>query len=331
MTYTNNVILIGSFARDPEFQPATDTSKPRFTATVAGETVQMTKDGPRNIPFYHRIQAFGALATMFGERDYLAGDPVMVQGQLRDERWTGEGGQKLRDVRVTISFLSALAEATVNHTDGSGAQRMAGGMNAVELRGNLTEDAVLRRAPSGDVVLNLRIAVNEKYRDRNAQIQERTDYFQVSLWGQQAEALSSLKQGDPVFVMGSLSDYHDKDNKRRHRIEASFIQPLFRVVAAQHTNSNNVVAGVPSVPVAQSTQQPAQTQSEPDDSLPDLDALPAMPSVESGSDVHPTGAEAQLENAGEAQAEETEQGLAPEDMDEMFGFGSTSEEVLEQL
>jgi single-strand DNA-binding protein len=98
---------------------------------------------------------------------------------------------------------------------------MSEGMNKVFLMGNLGADPSLRFTGSGLPVLNMRLATNETYVDRNREAQERTEWHSVVVWGPRAEALSKiLTKGDGVLVEGMLrTGTFEKDGVKRSKTE----------------------------------------------------------------------------------------------------------------
>lgn len=82
---------------------------------------------------------------------------------------------------------------------------MAEGLNRVLLIGNLGQDPELRYTQGGQAVLNLRIATNETYLNRDGERQDRTEWHSVIVWGKRGEALSKiLSKGRQIFVEGRL-------------------------------------------------------------------------------------------------------------------------------
>jgi single-strand DNA-binding protein len=79
--------------------------------------------------------------------------------------------------------------------------------NRVILMGNLTRDPEVRKAPSGDSVAELRLAVSESYRDRQTQqLKEVTCFVDVVVWGRQADLCQQyLSKGRPILVEGRLN------------------------------------------------------------------------------------------------------------------------------
>lgn len=98
---------------------------------------------------------------------------------------------------------------------------MSDGLNRVILLGNLGADPELKHAPSGTPILTLRLATNESWVDRNKDVQERTDWHQVVVWGPRAEALSKiLAKGSSVLVEGGIrTSSYEKDGQKRWRTE----------------------------------------------------------------------------------------------------------------
>src|SRR5437763_11220512 len=88
--------------------------------------------------------------------------------------------------------------------DLEGAKEMAN-INRVVLVGNLTKDPELRHTPSGTAVCSLRIAVNSRRRDESGQWVDKPNYFDVSIFGNQAESSAQyLSKGRPVGIDGRL-------------------------------------------------------------------------------------------------------------------------------
>jgi single-strand DNA-binding protein len=95
-------------------------------------------------------------------------------------------------------------------------------VNKVILIGNLGRDPEMRYMPSGDAIANLRIATTDKYKDRNGEQQEATEWHSVSFFGKLAEICGQyLKKGSQVYVEGSLRTrkWQDKDGNDRYTTE----------------------------------------------------------------------------------------------------------------
>lgn len=81
---------------------------------------------------------------------------------------------------------------------------MAGGINRVILIGNLTRDPELRYTPSETPIGSFGLAVNSREKV-NGEWQDRPDFFDVTVYGNQAEACAQyLAKGKQCGVEGRL-------------------------------------------------------------------------------------------------------------------------------
>jgi single-strand DNA-binding protein len=117
--------------------------------------------------------------------------------------------------------------------------------NKVLLIGNLTKDPELRYTPQGTAVVNLRLAVNRRFRDRNQETKEEVCFLTVVVWDRQAESCNQfLHKGSPVFVEGRLQSRSWEDNagQKRNVLEVRAERVQFLSAAPAKT----AVAGVSS-------------------------------------------------------------------------------------
>lgn len=96
------------------------------------------------------------------------------------------------------------------------------GLNCVHIMGNLGADPEMRYTPTGRAVTNMRVAVNQKWRDSEGQLQEKTEWFRVVVWGRQAETANQyLQKGSPVYIQGRLQthSFEGSDGQTRYMTE----------------------------------------------------------------------------------------------------------------
>ena len=94
--------------------------------------------------------------------------------------------------------------------------------NKVLLIGNLTKDPELRYTPQGTAVVNLRLAVNRKFKDKNQEMKEEVCFITAVVWDKQAETCNQyLHKGSSVFVEGRLQSrsWEDASGNKRSVIE----------------------------------------------------------------------------------------------------------------
>lgn len=95
-------------------------------------------------------------------------------------------------------------------------------VNKVILVGNLGKDPQTRSTPNGQEVATLTVATSEKYKDKSGELQERTEWHTVVVWGKQAESCGKyLTKGRQVYVEGRLATrkWTDKEGAERYSTE----------------------------------------------------------------------------------------------------------------
>jgi len=94
--------------------------------------------------------------------------------------------------------------------------------NKVILIGNLTKDPELRYTPQGTAVVNLRLAVNTRFRDKAQELKEETCFVTAVVWNKQAETSNQyLHKGSPVMIEGRLQSrsWEDSSGQKRSVLE----------------------------------------------------------------------------------------------------------------
>ena len=107
---------------------------------------------------------------------------------------------------------------------------MAGDINRVTLVGRLTRDPELRHLPSGSPVLQLGLAVNGRQTDETGNWVDKPNFFDVKVFGNQAEMLSQhLAKGRRVGIDGRLdwSSWEAQDGSKRSKVEVVAFQVQF--------------------------------------------------------------------------------------------------------
>ncbi|HEY9099060.1 MAG TPA: single-stranded DNA-binding protein [Thiobacillus sp.] len=95
-------------------------------------------------------------------------------------------------------------------------------VNKVILVGNLGRDPEMRYLPSGEAVANLAIATTDKFKNKQGEMVEQTEWHRVSFFGRTAEVCGQyLKKGGQVYVEGSIRTrkYTDKDGIEKYATE----------------------------------------------------------------------------------------------------------------
>ncbi|HYU32522.1 MAG TPA: single-stranded DNA-binding protein [Thermoanaerobaculia bacterium] len=78
-------------------------------------------------------------------------------------------------------------------------------LNKVLLIGNLGKDPEMRSLPSGQPVASFTLATSRRWRDKNGQKQEQTEWHQIVIFGKQAEIAGQyLTKGKQIYVEGRI-------------------------------------------------------------------------------------------------------------------------------
>ena len=96
------------------------------------------------------------------------------------------------------------------------------GVNLVVAIGNLGRDPEIKYLQDGTAVANISIAVNEKWKGKDGNAHERTEWIRAVLWGRLAEvAKEYLSKGDPIYIQGKLQtrSWEDKSGSKRSTTE----------------------------------------------------------------------------------------------------------------
>lgn len=99
------------------------------------------------------------------------------------------------------------------------------GVNKAILIGNLGADPELKETKDGQPVLRLRVATTERYRDKDGETQERTEWHSVTVWGKRGEALHKiLAKGRSIYVEGRIQTRSwEKDGDKRYSTEINAV------------------------------------------------------------------------------------------------------------
>ncbi|MBF0182320.1 MAG: single-stranded DNA-binding protein [Magnetococcales bacterium] len=105
---------------------------------------------------------------------------------------------------------------------------MSRSLNKVQLIGNLGADPEVRFTQDGRPIANLSIATSESWKDQQGQLQERTEWHRVVLFGKLAEiAQQYLRKGSKVFIEGRLQTRKWTDNQGQERYTTEVHLPPF--------------------------------------------------------------------------------------------------------
>ena len=100
---------------------------------------------------------------------------------------------------------------------------MSGSLNRVTLIGNLGRDPEVRSTQSGGRIANFTVATSERWKDRNGERQERTEWHRIAVFNDALVGVVEqyLRKGSKVAVIGQLETrkWTDQGGQERYTTE----------------------------------------------------------------------------------------------------------------
>lgn len=124
---------------------------------------------------------------------------------------------------------------------------MVGSINKVILVGNLGADPTVSTMPSGDKVVNLRVATSDSWTDKaSGERKERTEWHRVVIFNPQVADTAErfLRKGSKVYLEGQLQTRKWTDNSGQERYTTEVVLQRFNgnMVMLDSRGNDNAVA-----------------------------------------------------------------------------------------
>ena len=102
-------------------------------------------------------------------------------------------------------------------------------MNKVVLLGRLGGDAELKVTQGGQAVSKFSLATSEKWKDKDGELQERTEWHRCVFWGDRAKKLNQyLTKGKQILVEGSIRyGSYEKDGVKMYTTDINVMNVEF--------------------------------------------------------------------------------------------------------
>lgn len=172
---------------------------------------------------FHAVTLWGPMAGI-AEKYVRAGSQVFISGRLQTDSWDDEKtGEKRTKTKIVALDLILLDPKEGQLPVPAGAKEITNVLNRADIVGNVTRDPELRTTTSGQQVLTLGVATNDRWKDKGSgEERERAEYHNVVVWGDLAkEVAQSMKKGNRVFVSGRVQtrSWETKDGQKRYTTE----------------------------------------------------------------------------------------------------------------
>jgi single-strand DNA-binding protein len=151
-------------------------------------------------------------------------------------------------------------------------------LNKVMLIGNVGKDPEIRHLESGTAVANLVLATSERYKDKNGEQQEQTEWHNVVLWRGLADiAERFVRKGSQIYIEGKIRSRSWEDQSGQKRYTTEIVADTMQLLGRRNDSAGGAAAQQGS---ARNGGQPAWQEPSPsagnsgDQDQNDLDELP---------------------------------------------------------
>lgn len=93
-------------------------------------------------------------------------------------------------------------------------------VNKVFLIGNVGGDPTIRCFENGNSVAKFSLGTSERYKDKDGQYRELTEWHTIEAWGKPAGIIDQyVRKGDKLHIEGRIhyEEYTDRENVRRYK------------------------------------------------------------------------------------------------------------------
>ena len=117
-------------------------------------------------------------------------------------------------------------------------------LNKVLLIGNVGKDPEVRHLESGAVTASFSLATSERYKDRNGEVKDQTEWHNIVCWRGLAEIVERyVKKGTQLYIEGKIRtrSYQDRDGNTKYITEINADD--IRFVGRKSDNESNYSNG----------------------------------------------------------------------------------------
>ncbi len=172
---------------------------------------------------FHTVTVWGSMADIAGQ--YVRpGSQLYLSGRLQTDSWDDEKTKEKRSkTKIVAMDLIMLDPKDGQREAPASAAELLSYLNRAEVIGNVTRDPEMRTTVSGQNVLTIGVATNEKWKDKaTGETKERSEFHNIVIWGDLAKAVqSSVRKGQRLFAAGRVQTrtWETKEGQKRATTE----------------------------------------------------------------------------------------------------------------
>lgn len=232
---------------------------------------------------FHTVTVWGSMADVAGQ--YVkAGSQIFISGRLQTDSWDDqESGEKRSKTKIVALDLILLDPKEGQREAPTGTKLLANAVNRAQVIGNITKDPEMRTTTTGQSVLSIGVATNEKWRDKGStEIKERVEFHNIVLWGDMArEAAASLKKGTRVYVSGRIQTRSWQTQTGQKRTTTEIVADQLTMLGVKNADA---LASVQADSVVGRSNAPANDHS-PDQEMAQVSVSAGIPEIKYESEI----------------------------------------------
>ena len=118
-------------------------------------------------------------------------------------------------------------------------------LNKVMLIGNVGKDPEPRHLENGTMLVTIAVATTERYKDRNGEVKEQTEWHNVVCWRNLAEIVEKyVRKGTQVYVEGKLRSRSWEDQNGQKRYVTEVMADVLRLLGRRPEQPTGVISSV---------------------------------------------------------------------------------------
>ena len=112
-------------------------------------------------------------------------------------------------------------------------------LNKAMIIGNVGRDPEVKHLDKGLAVVTLPIATTERFKDKNGELREQTEWHNVVFWRSLAEFVERhVRKGSQVFVEGRLRTRSWEDQNGQKKYATEIVADVIRLLGKRSDNDN---------------------------------------------------------------------------------------------
>lgn len=172
---------------------------------------------------FHTVTLWGPMADV-ASRFVKAGSQLFISGRLQTDSWEDPTSKEKRSKTKIVGLDMIMLDPKDGQLPSPNpSSPLLSTVNRADIIGNVTRDPEMRTTTSGQKVLTLGVATNERWKEKGTgEDKERSEFHNIVVWGALAEAVAQgVHKGNRVAVSGRIQtrSWETKEGAKRTTTE----------------------------------------------------------------------------------------------------------------